>query len=160
MYILKFTGTIWNSAIRPTKQLRWISGQRAALKSIGAVMGDPSSWLAKTDACYVFTVEIDHKDKARNRFQYLEGIFHKEVPPISASNGDSPPRIRHAQALLDAAEEAFSNGLKCQLLLEKGTKFGTTPGGVRAAIDSDSWLVTEILGDVASGFRFVLERVE
>ncbi len=145
--------------IRPTKQLKWISGQRAALKSIGAVQSAPYSWLAKTDDCYVFTVEIDHKDKARNQFDRLEGIFRKEVLPVSEGRGDSPPRIRHAQELLDAVEDAYANGLKCQLLLEKGTKYGTTPGGVRAAVDGDSWIVMEQSGDVASGFQFVLERV-
>jgi len=92
--------------------------------------------------------------------QHLEGVFRKEIEPISASNGDSAPRVRHAQALLDAVTDAYSNGLRCRLMLEKGTSYGTTPGGIRAAIDSDSWLVTEISGDVASGFRFVLERVE
>ncbi len=68
--------------------------------------------------------------------------------------------IRHTQQLFDAVKDAYSNGLKCQLLLEKGTRYGTTPGGVRAAVDGDSWMVTELSGDVASGFQFFLERVE
>jgi len=136
-----------------------MSNQRAALKSIGAVLSDPYSWLAKTDDCYVFTAEIDHQDKARNDYRHLEGIFRKEVLPVSASRGDSLPRIRHAQGLYDAVEDAFSSGLKCLLMLEKGTRYGTTPGGVRAAVDGDNWIVKDLSGDVSSGFEFVLERV-
>ncbi len=160
VYISKVTDINGKIEIGPTKKLKWMSGQRAALKSIGAVQSDPYSWLAKTDDCYVFTAEIDHQDKARNDFRHLDGIFRKELLPVSASRGDSPPRIRHAQALFDAAEDAYSHGLKCQLLLEKGTRYGTTPGGVRAAVDGDTWIVTELSGDVASGFQFLLERVE
>ena len=90
----------------------------------------------------------------------MDGTFCKKVLPVAASNGDSPTRVRHAQELFDAIEDAYSNGLKCQLLLEKGTKYGTTPGGVRAAVDGNSWMVTELKGTVAKGFNFVLERVD
>jgi len=160
VYISRLLSINWSAAIRPTKQLKWISGQRIALKAIGATQSDPYSWLAKTDDCYVFTAEIDHQDKARNEFRHMDGIFRKEVLPVSASKGDSPPRIRHAQGLYDAVEDAFSHELKCQLMLKKGTRYGTTPGGVRAAVDGDSWIVKELSGDVSSGFVFVLERVE
>ena len=160
VYISKSMYINGSTAIRPTKQLKWMSGQRVALKSIGAEQSDPYSWLAKTDDCYVFTVEIDHQDKARNEFRHMDGIFRKEVLPVSVSNGDSRPRIRHAQGLYDAVEDALSHGLKCQLMLQKGTRYGTTPGGVRAAVDGDSWIVKELSGDVSSGFMFVLERVE
>ncbi len=159
VYISKATDFNGNSEIGPTKQLKWIRGQRAALKSIGAVQSDPYSWLAKTDDCYVFTAEIDHRDKARNDFRHLDGIFRKEVLPVSTSRGDSSPRIRHAQRSYDAVQDAFSNGLKCLLLLQKGTRYGTSPGGVRAAVDGDNWIVKELSGDVSSGFEFVLERV-
>jgi len=145
--------------IQPTKQLKWISGQRAALKSIGAVQSDPYSWLAKTDDSYVFTAEIDHRDRARNIYQHLEGVFRKELPPVSAATGDSVPRIRHAQVFYNAVESALSEKMPCRLLLEKGTKHGTTPGGVRGAVDGDTWMVTELSGDVENGFQFVLERV-
>ena len=160
VYISKVTNINRKTEIGPTKQLKWMSGQRAALKSIGAVQSVPYSWLARTDDCYVFTAEIDHQDKARNEFRHLDGIFRKKVLPVSASRGDSPPRIRHARGLFNAAEDAYSNGLKCRLLLEKGTRYGTTLGGVRAAVDGDRWIVTELSGDVASGFQFTLDRVE
>ena len=159
VYIAKATDFTGNSEIEPTKQLKWISGQRAALKSIGAKHIDPYSWLARNDDCYVFTAEIDHQDKARNDYRHMVGIFRKEVLPVSTSRGDSLPRIRYAQALYDAVEDAISHGLKCQLMLEKGTRYGTTPGGVRAAVDGDSWIVKDLSGDVSSGFVFVLERV-
>ena len=90
----------------------------------------------------------------------MDGVFRKEVPPVTESEGDSPQRIRHAQELFDVVEDAHSNGLKCRLMLEKGTKYGTTPGGVKAAVDGNSWLVTELKGTVADGFNFILERVE
>ncbi len=159
VYISKVANVNRNTEIRPSKQLKWISGQRAALKSICAVQSDPYSWLAKTDDSYVFTAEIDHQDRARNKYQHLEGVFRKEVPPVSAATGDSLPRIRHAQELFIAVENMHSNGIPCRLLLEKGTKYGTTPGGIRAAVDEDSWMVTKLSGDVANGFHFVLERV-
>ena len=117
-------------------------------------------WLAKTDESYVFTAEIDHKDNARKKYQHLDGVFCKEVPPVAASKGDSLPRIRHAQELFDGIKDAYSNGLKCQLMLEKVTKYGTTPGGIKVAVDGNSWLVTELKGTVADGFYFILERVE
>jgi hypothetical protein len=159
VYISGVTDFNGNSDIGPTKQLKWISGQRAALKSIGATHSDPYLWLAKTDDCYVFTAEIDHQDKAKNDYRHMDGIFRKEVLPVSTGRGDSLPRIRHAQGLYDAVEDAYSNGLMCLLMLEKGTRYGTTPGGVRAAVDGDSWIVKDLSGDVSSGFVFVLERV-
>lgn len=90
----------------------------------------------------------------------MDGIFYKEVPSVASSKGDSLPRIRKAQELFDGIKDALSNGLKCQLMLEKGTKYGTTPGGIKAAVEGNSWLVTELNGTVADGFNFILERVE
>ena len=149
-----------DTAIQPTKQLKWISGQRVALKSIGGTQSDPYSWLAKTKDCYVFTAEIDHQDKARNDFQHMDGVFRKELLPVSTSRGDSSPKVGHAQRLYDAVQDALSNSLKCRLILQKGTRNGITPGGVRAAVDGDNWMVKELSGDVSSGFVFVLERIE
>lgn len=90
----------------------------------------------------------------------MDGIFYKEVPSVASSKGDSLPRIRKAQELFDGIKDALSNGLKCQLMLEKVTKYGTTPGGIKTAVDGNSWLVTELKGTVADGFNFILERVE
>ena len=151
------TGT---TAIRPTKQLKWISGLHNALKSIGAVQSNPYSWFAKTRECYVFTAEIDHKDQPRNKFNRLDGTFSKKVKPVSKACGDSSARIRNAQDLFDAVADAYSTQLQCQLLIVKGTKYGTTTGGVRAAVDGDNWMVTEFSGGVEKGFEFVLKRVE
>jgi len=90
----------------------------------------------------------------------MDGVFRKELLPVSTSNGDSSPKVGHAQRLYDAVQDALSNGLKCRLILQKGTRNGITPGGVRAAVDGDNWMVKELSGDVASGFAFVLERIE
>ena len=62
--------------------------------------------------------------------------------------------------MFDAVSQAFSTGLKCKLMLVKGTKYGTTQGGVKAAGDGDHWLVRELSGNVSDGFEFVLVRVE
>jgi hypothetical protein len=146
--------------IRPTNKLKWIDGLRAALKSINARPNDPYSWLSKTDDCYVFTAEIDHEDQPRNKFSRLDGTFDKKIKPVSKAVGESQVRIRHAQELFEAVTEACATKMKCQLLIVKGTKYGTTPGGVRAAVDGDAWIVTELSGDVPSGFHFRLERTQ
>ncbi len=90
----------------------------------------------------------------------MDGIFYKEVPSVASSKGDSLPRIRKAQELFDGIKDALSNGLKCQLMLEKATMYGTTREGIKVAVDGNSWLVTELKGTVADGFNFILERVE
>jgi len=46
------------------------------------------------------------------------------------------------------------------LLLVKGTRFGQTSGGIKAAADGDFWQVTKLGGSVSSGFGFTLERIE
>ena len=149
-----------DSKIRPTIKLKWIDGRGAALKSINAQQSDPYSWLSKTDDCYVFTAEIDHEDQPRNKFNRLDGTFDKRIKPVSKAVGESQVRVRHAQQLFDAVTDAYATKMKCQLLIAKGTRYGTTTGGVRAAIDGDAWIVTEISGDVPSGFHFRLERTE
>ena len=113
-----------------------------------------------TDESYVFIAEIDHKDSAGNKYQHLDGIFYKEVRSVASSKGDSQLRIRRAQELFDGIKDAYSNGLKCQLMLEKATMYGTTREGIKAAVDGHGWLVTELKGTVAGGFNFILERVE
>jgi len=45
-------------------------------------------------------------------------------------------------------------------MLEKATMYGTTREGIKAAVDGNSWLVTELKGTVADGFNVILERVE
>ena len=86
--------------------------------------------------------------------------FALAVPPLSVKNGHHPLRVRHAQELLDAVNQAYSNGTTCRLLLLKGTKYGTTKGGIRAAVDPGDWVVDKVSGDVSCGFEFTLERVE
>ena len=159
-YIQQVDSNCRRVEIRPTRKLKWISGQRAALKSIGATQSDPYSWLSKTDDCYVFTAEIDHKDQLRNKFNRLDGNFDKRIEPVSKAVGESQVRVRHAQQLFDAVIDAYATKMKCQLLIVKGTRYGTTTGGVRAAVDGDAWMVTEISGDVPSGFHFRLERTQ
>ena len=132
---------------------RWIQVSRRNPK-------DQYSWLGRTADSFVFTAEIDHIAPARNRFNHEEGTFQKHVPPLSAKNGDHPLRVRHAQELLDAINQAHSKGMKCHLLLLKGTKYGMTKGGIKSAVDPDIWIVDKVSGDVSSGFEFVLVRVE
>ena len=79
---------------------------------------------------------------------------------MSVKNGDHGLRIRHAQELLDAINQAYSNGLKCKLLLLTGTKYGRTKGGIKSAVDPAAWVVDEVSGDVSSGFEFILVRAE
>ena len=45
-----------------------------------------------------------------------------------------------------------------QMLL-KGTKYGTTKGGIHAAVDMGDWIVKSITGVVSDGFAFSLERI-
>ena len=128
------------------------------MKSIEAKQSDSYTWLARTADSYVFTAEIDHRDKERNKFNRLDGIFEKTVPPISKEDADSAPRIRRAHKLFDAVCDAKLTKMKCQLLLVKGTKYGEKSGGVRAAVDGHNWTVTNLTGTVETGFQFRLER--
>jgi hypothetical protein len=128
------------------------------LKSIEAKQSDPYTWLARTADSYVFTAEIDHQDKERNRFSRLDGIFEKSLPPVSKEDADPAPRIRHAHELFNAVRDANLTKMKCQLLIVKGTKYGNKSGGVRAAVDGHDWTVTHLTGTVETGFQFRLER--
>jgi hypothetical protein len=144
----------------PTSNLNWIKGLRAGYKSVGATQKDQYSWLARAAKSFVFTAEIDHIDPVRNKFDFDKGTFKKQVLPLSSERGDHGMRIRHAQELLDAVNQANSTDMRCRLLLLKGTKYGTTKGGIHAAIDPGSWTVEKVPGDVSSGFAFKLKRIE
>ncbi len=145
--------------IEPTQPLTYIKGLKDALKTINANQRDQYSWMAKTEHHFVFTAEIDHIDKEGNRYDHKKGRFHKVVPQLSSENGDAPLTISHAKELFDAINDSVSSKNRCRLLLVKGTKYGTTKGGIRAAIDPDFWMVGELSGSVEDGFSFVLLRV-
>jgi hypothetical protein len=81
------------------------------------------------------------------------------VPLMTKYNGISSLSISHAKELYEAAQDVSVNKLFCRVMLTKGTKFGTTKGGVSAAVDGDFWMVTEFNGAVDSGFSLMLERV-
>ncbi len=86
-------------------------------------------------------------------------MFYKKVPPLTKEQGVATLSISHAQELFDAVSESFCKSLKCRLLIVKGTKFGTTKGGIKAAADEGHWQVKAFNGTVANGFDFTLERV-
>lgn len=88
------------------------------------------------------------------------GVFSKRVPSMLKDAGHDPLSVSHSKELFEAVSESFSNGLKCRILLVKGTKFGTTKGGVKAAPDSHFWQVTELSGSVEEGYSFRVERIE
>jgi hypothetical protein len=146
--------------LKPTRELNWIKGLRAGYKSIGAAQSEQYSWMARTADSFVFNAEIDHIDPVNNCFDFTKGEFHKTVPPLSTSKGDHGLRVRHAQELLDAVTRAYREQLTCRLLLLRGTKYGTTKGGIHAAVDPGSWSVSEVSGDVETGFQFRLVRFE
>ena len=146
--------------IRPTKQLRYIKGMKAALNSINAVQSDQYAWIARAGDTFVLTVELDHKDAANNIYDHFEGTFKKFVGPLSVSKGDAARTVRHSQQLFDAVTEIYAESSKCHLLLLRGTKFGRPEGGIRGAVDGDLWTVKELSGDVEGGFGFVLVRVQ
>lgn len=151
---------IRKSKIKPTTKITWIAGLKAAFATLDAKQKGQYSWVAKSDDGYVFTAEIDHQDKENNVYKHGDGVFTKFVPALSKENGDAPLTINHATELFDAATDAFATKMKCRLLLVKGTKSGVEIGGVKAAADGDHWQITELSGDVASGFGFTLIRVE
>ena len=148
------------AVIEPTKPVIYVKGLRAALKSIGATQSDQYSWIGRTDDSYVFTAEIDHIDKDNNQYNHKKGIFKKWVKPLSSSAGIAHETIRHSQELYDAVKHAHKESIKCRLLLVKGTIYGTTKGGVKAAVDGDRWIVIEYSGNINEGYGFTLVRTE
>ena len=142
--------------MKPIQSLKWINGLRAGYASLHAKQRDLFAWMAKSDECYVFSAEIDHIDKENNVYCHEAGTFRKYVPPLTREQGDQPVTIRHAQELYDAIMESHRMGLKCRLLLLKGTRVGSTKGGIKSAADEDYWMVTKPYGSVAEGFGFTL----
>ena len=78
---------------------------------------------------------------------------------MTKEEGKDPLSISHAKELFDAANNSFDNKLMCRMLLTKGTKSGTTKGGVTAAVDADLWQVTQFSGSLNNGFSLQVERV-
>ena len=145
--------------INPTKKIKWIAGLKAAFAIFNAKQRSMYSWVAKSDECYIYTAEIDHLDKENNIYEHTDGVFIKYVSALSKENGDSALNISLGQELFDAATDSYNTSLKCRLLLVKGTKFGQTEGGTKAAADGDYWQITKLSGSVATGFGFTLERI-
>lgn len=136
----------------------YIKGLKAAYKSINASQRDQYSWIAKTQDHFVFTAEIDHTDKEGNKYNHKKGLFSKTVRPLAVKNGDAAMTVSHAKELYNAISETFTLKNKCRLMLVKGTKNGTTKGGIVAAPDLDLWIVREFTGSLTNGFSFVLEK--
>ena len=78
---------------------------------------------------------------------------------MTKESGREPLSISHAKELYDAAQDAFENKLFCRMMLTKGTKSGTTKGGITAAVDGDLWQVSAFTGSLESGFSIVVQRV-
>ncbi|TRX52748.1 hypothetical protein [Thalassomonas sp. M1454] len=147
--------------MKPSKPLgKYIDGLKTALKKYSATQRDQYSWIAKTEEHYLFTAETDHIDRENNNYSHGKGIFTKKVRPLSKELGDASLTVSHGKELYDAAKQTFMNGDYCRLLLVKGTKYGTSSGGVKAVIDNDLWKFSKFEGSVDRGFDFVLERVD
>jgi hypothetical protein len=146
--------------MRPTKASTWIKGLKNAYSQIGATQRDQYSWMAQTNDAYVFSAEIDHLDSDNNIYRHNEGTFVKHVLPKSTISGDDPNTVTHSKELFEAVMDAYANKLKCRMLLVKGTKYGSTKGGVKASIDGDIWQITDFHGNVENGYYFNAERVE
>ncbi len=146
--------------IKPTRQLKWIVGLKAAFNCIGAYQRGPYSWIGKTVDLFVFTAEIDHIDKQSNIYDHNAGTFEKWVPPLSVTAGDAALSVSHSKELFDAVSETQISNQKCKLLLVRGTKFGETRGSIKAAVDGNNWVVTLLEGSADKGYNFKLERAE
>ena len=146
--------------MKPTQKLTYISGLHNALGKIGATMRDPYAWVAWLGDLPVITIEVDHQDRVRNRYNHSAGVFHKVVAPLSKAAGNSLPTMRHAEELLHAIVTSHNGNSPCRALLVKGTKYGTSNGSVKAAIDGDLWRVREVSGTVAEGYEFIIYRTE
>ncbi len=144
--------------MRPTKPIKYIKGMKAGYESVGAKQDEQYSWFGKTDQTYVFTAEIDHIDEEDNVYSHMDGAFKKHIRPLAVEFNESPITVRHAEQLFNAIHHAYTEKMKCHLMLLKGTKYGKEKGGVKSAMDGDYWLVTELSGSVREGFDFKLER--
>jgi len=145
--------------MKPTKKLKWVKGLRNALRTVNATQSDQYSWIAKIDDTVIFSAERDHIDKEHNQYSHSDGVFHKICRPLSVAEGDSAITVRHANELYEAVSLVFLTDKRCRLMVLKGTKYGSTSGGIVAAIDSDNWRVKQLEGNVADGFEFTLIRV-
>ena len=147
-------------SIEPTKLLKWITGLKTGFASLNAKQRDQYSWVAKFSGCnYVYTAEIDHIVKVKNVYKHSAGKFIKLVPPLTKEKGDATLSISHAQELFNAVPDSFNENLKCRLLIVKGTKFGTSTGGIKVAADHGYWQVKAFSGSVSNGYGFTLKRV-
>ncbi len=72
--------------------------------------------------------------------------------------GHKPLSISHSKELFEAVTDAFSRSIECYVILVKGTKFGTSKGGVKAGYDSHLWRVKELNDSVENGYEFKLCR--
>lgn len=147
--------------MRPSKILpAYIHGLKNALKQYGATQRDQYSWISKTEEHYIFSAERDHKDKERNKYDHIKGVFIKKIRPLSKELGDAPLTVSHGKELYNAVKVTYENEDYCKLLIVNGTKYGTSSGGIRAVIDSDLWQFSTFTGTVEEGFEFILERVK
>lgn len=147
--------------MEPSKQLpKFKSGLLTVLESYGATQREQYSWVSKTGEHFVIQAELDHIDKERNIYKHKQGLFIKKVRPLSKDLGDAPATVRHGDELFEVVSETLRDKSLCKVLLVKGTKYGTSSGGVRAAMDNDLWQCTSFSGTVELGFEFVLERVK
>ncbi|MFS1526131.1 hypothetical protein ACL7TT_18845 [Microbulbifer sp. 2304DJ12-6] len=140
--------------------MKWVKGLKFAYSMLGAKQRDLYSWVAKAEDAYVFSAEIDHINPEDNVYDHNEGTFRKRVPPMSKGLGHAPLSVSHSKELFRAASDAHDKSLMCRMLLLKGTKSGTTSGGIMAAADEHFWQVTAIEGCVENGYSFQVKRVE
>ncbi len=145
--------------MEPSKQLIWVKGLKTAYQCLGATQRDQYSWVAKTDESYVFSAETDHIDPENNKYSHKIGTFFKRVPAMTKELGHEPLSISHSKELFEAVTDAFSRSIECYVILVKGTKFGTSKGGVKAGYDSHLWIVEELEGSVEEGYEFNLTRI-
>lgn len=148
------------ACIKPSRQLSWVKGLKPAYAALGATQRDQYSWVAATPDTYVFSAEADHINPEDNVYDHRSGIFEKRVSPMSRELGNASLSISHSKELFNAVHTAYVNELKCHVLVVKGTKFGTTKGGIKAASDGHLWKVTEFSGTVEEGYSLKLIRVE
>jgi hypothetical protein len=144
---------------RDTQPLVWTKGMKAGFASMGAKQKEQFSWLAHSPDGAVITAEIDHIDPKSVSYNHAEGVYTKRVVSLSKEAGDSPTTIRHAQELYDAIKHSLDTGELCRLLLLRGTKYGTTKGGVKSAHDGTYWKVLSLSGTVADGYEFQMKRM-
>ncbi|MDH1314875.1 hypothetical protein N5C36_12365 [Shewanella xiamenensis] len=78
---------------------------------------------------------------------------------MSKELGHEPLSISHSKELFETVADAFSQSKECYVILVKGTKFGTSKGGIKAGYDRHLWIVKELIGSVEEGYEFRLNRI-